>query len=119
MKDTRELSPVQVLREATTADLASEIGTARSVSGSGCGAPPADPSRGRHRGARALSVARAVSLAKGGRQVQGERHIRDLSTSNSAHGEDGSKPCSISQRAAPRLRQDHHARITSISMSVP
>jgi hypothetical protein len=33
MKDTRELSPVQVLREATTADLASEIGTARSVSG--------------------------------------------------------------------------------------
>jgi hypothetical protein len=34
MKDTKELSPVQVLREATTADLASEIGTARSVSGS-------------------------------------------------------------------------------------
>jgi hypothetical protein len=34
MTDTKELSPVQVLREATTADLASEIGTARSVSGS-------------------------------------------------------------------------------------
>ena len=34
MKDTRELSPVQVLREATTAELASEIGTAPSVSGS-------------------------------------------------------------------------------------
>ena len=35
MTDTKELSPVQVLREATTADLASEIGTARSVSGVG------------------------------------------------------------------------------------
>ena len=34
MKDTKELSPVQVLREATIADLASEIGTARSVGGS-------------------------------------------------------------------------------------
>jgi hypothetical protein len=58
-------------------------------------------------------------LAKGGGRVQGERHIRDLSTSNSAPGEDGSKPCSISQRAAPRLRHDHHARITSRSTSVP
>jgi hypothetical protein len=37
MKDTKELSPVQVLREATIADLASEIGTARSVSGSASG----------------------------------------------------------------------------------
>jgi hypothetical protein len=37
MKDTKELSQVQVLREATIADLASEIGTARSVSGSGFG----------------------------------------------------------------------------------
>ena len=46
-------------------------------------------------------------------------HIMDLSTSNSAPGEDGSKPCSISQRAATRLRHDHHARITSRSMSVP
>ena len=34
MTDTKELSPVQVLREATIADLASEIGTARSVGGS-------------------------------------------------------------------------------------
>jgi len=34
MKDTKELGPVQVLREATIADLASEIGTARSVGGS-------------------------------------------------------------------------------------
>jgi hypothetical protein len=42
-------------------------------------------------------------------------HIMDLSTSNSAPGEDGSKPCSISQRAATRLRHDHHARITSRS----
>ena len=58
-------------------------------------------------------------LAKGGGRVQGERHIRDLSTSNSAPGEDGSKPCSISQRAAFRLRHDHHARITSRSTSVP
>jgi hypothetical protein len=33
MKDTKELSPVQVLREATIADLASEIGRARSVGG--------------------------------------------------------------------------------------
>ena len=46
-------------------------------------------------------------------------HIPDLSTSNSAPGEDGSKPCSISQRAATRLRHDHHARITSRSTSVP
>jgi hypothetical protein len=46
-------------------------------------------------------------------------HIMDLSTSNSAPGEDGSKPCSISQRAAFRLRHDHHARITSRSTSVP
>jgi hypothetical protein len=38
MTDTKELSPVQVLREATTADLASEIGTARSVSGFASGA---------------------------------------------------------------------------------
>ena len=37
----------------------------------------------------------------------------------SAPGEDGSKPCSISQRAASRLRNDHHARITSRSTSVP
>jgi hypothetical protein len=46
-------------------------------------------------------------------------HSRDLSTSNSQPGEDGSKPCSISQRAARRLRNDHHARITSRSTSVP
>ena len=46
-------------------------------------------------------------------------HSRDLSTSNSQPGEDGSKPCSISQRAASRLRNDHHARITSRSTSVP
>jgi hypothetical protein len=48
-----------------------------------------------------------------------QSHIMDLSTSNSAPGEDGSKPCSISQRAATRLRHDHHARITSRSTSVP
>ena len=46
-------------------------------------------------------------------------HIRDLSTSNSQPGEDGSKPCSASQRDATRLRHDHHARITSRSTSVP
>jgi hypothetical protein len=46
-------------------------------------------------------------------------HSWDLSTSNSPPGEDGSKPCSISQRAACRLRSDHHARITSRSTSVP
>jgi len=39
-------------------------------------------------------------------------HSWDLSTSNSHPGEDGSKPCSISQRAACRLRNGHHARIT-------
>ena len=77
-----------------------------------------DPHRAA-RGERAMSVARPYLLAKGGGRVQGERHIRDLSTSNSAPGEDGSKPCSISQRAAPRLRHDHHARITSRSTSVP
>lgn len=46
-------------------------------------------------------------------------HIRDLSTSISQPGADGSKPCSISQRTASRLRNDHHAWITSRSMSVP
>ena len=46
-------------------------------------------------------------------------HIRDLSTSTSQPGEDGSKPCSTSQRTASRLRNDHHARITSRSTSVP
>jgi hypothetical protein len=46
-------------------------------------------------------------------------HIRDLSTSNSQPGEDGSKPCSTSQRTTRRLRNDHHARITSRSTSVP
>ena len=46
-------------------------------------------------------------------------HIRDLSTSTSQPGEDGSKPCSTSQRIATRLRSDHHARITSRSTSVP
>lgn len=46
-------------------------------------------------------------------------HIRDLSTSTSQPGANGSKPCSISQRTASRLRNDHHARITSRSMSVP
>ena len=89
-----------------------------------CGRPPEGPLRdgstpGRARGARALSVARRRLSVKGGGRVQGERHIRDLSTSNSAPGEDGSKPCSISQRAASRLRQDHQARITSRSTSVP
>jgi hypothetical protein len=39
----------------------------------------------------------------------------DRNTSNSQPGEDGSKPCSISQRAASKLRSDHHARITSRS----
>src|SRR6266496_4182880 len=39
-------------------------------------------------------------------------HSRDLSTSTSQPGEDGSKPCSTSQRTASRLRNDHHARIT-------
>ncbi len=46
-------------------------------------------------------------------------HIRDLSTSNSQPGKDGSKPCSTSQRTATRLRHDHHPRITSRSTSVP
>jgi hypothetical protein len=46
-------------------------------------------------------------------------HIWDRSTSNSQPGEDGSKPCSISHRAATRLRSDHQARITSRSTSAP
>ena len=46
-------------------------------------------------------------------------HSRDLSTSTSQPGEDGSKPCSTSQRTARRLRNDHYARITSSSTSVP
>ncbi len=43
----------------------------------------------------------------------------DLSTANSQPGEDGSKPCSISHRAATSPLNDHHARITSRSTSVP
>ena len=46
-------------------------------------------------------------------------HIWDRSTSNSQPGEAGSKPCSISHRAATRLRSDHQARITSRSTSAP
>ncbi|NEW76802.1 transposase [Streptomyces rapamycinicus] len=46
-------------------------------------------------------------------------HIRDLSTSTSQPGANGSKPCSTSQRTPSRLRNDHHARITSRSTSVP
>ena len=72
-------------------------------------------------------AAQAVSVLTAGpcraRRARGscgpQSHIMDLSTSNSAPGEDGSKPCSISQRAATRLRHDHHARITSRSTSVP
>jgi hypothetical protein len=47
------------------------------------------------------------------------RHCAPLSTSNSQPGEEGSKPCSISHRAATRLRSDHHARITSRSTWAP
>jgi hypothetical protein len=46
-------------------------------------------------------------------------HSRDLSTSTSQPAENGSKPCSTSQRTARRLLNDHHARITSRSTSVP
>lgn len=46
-------------------------------------------------------------------------HIRDLSTSTSQPGANGSKPCSINQRTISRLRNDHHAWITSRSMDVP
>lgn len=46
-------------------------------------------------------------------------HIRDLSTSTSHPGANGSNPCSLSQRMISRLRNDHHARIASRSTSVP
>jgi hypothetical protein len=46
-------------------------------------------------------------------------HIRDLSTSTSQPGANGSKPCPASQRTTSRLRSDHHARITSRSTSLP
>ncbi len=46
-------------------------------------------------------------------------HSRDLSTSTSQPGANGSKPCSTSQRTFSRLRTDPHARITSRSTSVP
>jgi hypothetical protein len=46
-------------------------------------------------------------------------HIRDLNTSTSRPGQDGSKPCSTSERIASRLRNDYHARITSRPTSVP
>jgi hypothetical protein len=46
-------------------------------------------------------------------------HIPALSTSTSQPGENGSKPCSTSQWTPSRLRNDHHARITSRSTSVP
>ncbi len=73
--------------------------------------------------------------SKGGRSPQGmacwmrqnavvavgpaQSHIRDRSTSTSQPGAKGSKPCSLSQRTASRLRNDHHAWITSRSTSVP
>ncbi len=46
-------------------------------------------------------------------------HIRDRSTSTSQPGRNGSKPCSMSQRIASRLRRDHQPRITSRSTSPP
>lgn len=46
-------------------------------------------------------------------------HIRAFSTSISQPGAAGSKPCSISQRTARRLRNDHHAWITLRSTSAP
>lgn len=51
--------------------------------------------------------------------VPTQPHIRDLSTSTSQPGANASKPCSISQRTTSRLRNDHHARITSRSTAVP
>ncbi len=65
-----------------------------------------------HRGLRHRRLPRDVQ--RHGRPPQ--PHSRDLSTATSGHG---SKPCSTSQRTASRLRNDHHARITSRSTSVP
>ncbi len=46
-------------------------------------------------------------------------HVWDRSTSTSHPGAFGSKPCSISQRIASRLRTDHHPRMASRSTAVP
>jgi len=51
------------------------------------------------------------------------RRARAASQPGSQHGElaawrGRAKPCSISQRAARRLRNDHHARITSVTRKI-
>lgn len=63
----------------------------------------------------------ACSMRQNARASVGpaQPHSRDLSTSTSQPGANGSKPCSISQRTPSRLRNDHHARITSRSTSMP
>ena len=63
-----------------------------------------------------VSGERSSPRARTGRSA---RMAWDLSTSTSQPGEDGSKPCSTSQRTAVRQRSDHHARITSRSTSRP
>ena len=81
------------------------------------GRPAGEPrrSRGYRSHCRSARYEGAVTADQGFVQP----HIRALSTSTSQPGEDGSKPCSTSQRIASRLRNDHHARITSRSTSVP
>ncbi len=71
------------------------------------------------RGYLAVGRLRSNNEALAAPEDAAQPHIRDLSTSTSQPGEDGSKPCSTSQRIASRLRSDHHPRITSRSTSVP
>jgi hypothetical protein len=85
--------------------------------------PPGDENRPLCRRVRSLHGPWSPAQPSGNRIVVAvglmRPHTWDLSTANSQPGEDGSKPCSISQRAACRLRNDHHARITPRSTSVP
>ncbi|GAA1388222.1 hypothetical protein GCM10009639_14430 [Kitasatospora putterlickiae] len=73
------------------------------------------PGQGAPRPARVPAPARLTRPAR----ASDAPHIRERSTSTSQPGAKGSKPCSTSQRTASRLRNDHHARITSRSTPVP
>ncbi len=103
-------------RSATTSTMPSSPSAASSSAGDDC-APHSVRSHKCRRAPEEMvcSMHQNALVAVGPAQP----YSRDLSTSNSQPGADGSKPCPTSQRATSRLRNDHHARITSRSMSVP
>lgn len=89
--------------------------TAPSSAGDDCAPHFVESKGGRSPQGMACSIRQNAFVAVGPAQP----HIRALSTSTSQPGAKGSKPCSTSQRTISRLRNDHHAWITSRSMSVP